>query len=75
MNQENLNKELIIASMLGIFQNVKSSIEKGADIHVNNDSALSWASNNGYLDIVKYLVSKGSNIHNNNNESSLRSAS
>ena len=39
----------------------------GADIHIDNDSPLSWASGNGHLDVVKYFVSIGANIHAYNN--------
>ena len=44
----------------------KYLIEKGADIHANNNFALKWSAENGHLDIVKYLVEKGANVHANN---------
>jgi ankyrin repeat protein len=45
-----------------------------ADIHVNDDNPLRWASMNGHLDVVKCLVSHGADIH-VNNEGALRWAS
>lgn len=44
------------ASIEGNLSLVKSLIEKGADIHFNNDSPLLNAVSKGYLDIVRYLV-------------------
>jgi ankyrin repeat protein len=38
-------------------------VEQGANIHVCDDLALRWASENGHLDVVKYLVEQGANIH------------
>ena len=35
------------------------TLAKGADIHVDSDYALIFASKNGYVDIVKYLVEQG----------------
>lgn len=52
----------------------KLLIDRGADIHVNNDYALQWASTNGCLDIVKFLVEKNADIH-TDNDCALRAAS
>jgi ankyrin repeat protein len=41
---------------------VKDAIEKGANIHANEDGALRFASTNGHLEVVKYLVEHGANI-------------
>ena len=41
----------------------KFLVEQGANIHADKDSALRWASRNGYLEIVKYLVEHGADIH------------
>lgn len=41
---------------------VHARVNKGADIHYNNDLPLYWASSAGDLQIVKYLVEKGANI-------------
>ncbi|MCK9596251.1 ankyrin repeat domain-containing protein [Candidatus Pacearchaeota archaeon] len=44
-------------------QEVKYYIENGYNIHVEDDLALRWAAEKGYLDIVKYLIGHGANIH------------
>ena len=38
-------------------------MEKGANIHDDNDEAIRWASFNGHLEVVKFLINKGANIH------------
>ena len=38
-------------------------VQEGINIHVEDDCALRWASENGYLGIVKFLVKSGANIH------------
>ena len=42
---------------------VKFLINRGADIHAENDYAVRYASYRGYLDVVKYLVENKANIH------------
>jgi len=56
---------LIEASKGGELNIVKEAIRNGADIHLNDEQALGWASEYGNLDIVKYLVSLGADIHEN----------
>ncbi|AYV85138.1 MAG: repeat protein [Satyrvirus sp.] len=51
------------ASVNNHLEIVKYVIEKGADIHAENDQALRKASRNGHLEIVKLLIEKGANIH------------
>ncbi len=36
-------------------------MERGANIHVNEEWALRLASKNGHLDVVRFLVEKGAN--------------
>jgi ankyrin repeat protein len=48
-------------------------IEKGADIHVNNDILIIWASKDGHLELVNFLIEKGINIH-ADNDNALRKA-
>ena len=74
MNQEQLNKQLIHAATNGQLEIIKYLVEKGADIHFNNDYALRLASSYGKLDVIKYLVEQGADIYRNNN-STLRRAS
>mgnify|MGYP002404279905 CR=1 FL=1 len=40
-------------------------VEKGANIHAENDMALQWVYRNGYLEMAKFLVENGTNIHAN----------
>ena len=47
----------------GDLEKVKEYIEKGADIHTQNDDALRSAASGGHISIVKYLIEKGVNIH------------
>ena len=49
------------------FDTFKYLIEKGANIHANNDFALEWNAENGHLDVVKYLIEKGADVHANDN--------
>ena len=42
-------------------------VSVGADVHVDNDFAIRYASEEGHLDVVKYLVSIGADIHADNN--------
>ena len=60
------NQEFIEATKAGDLEKVKTLVEQGADIHVNNDFAFRLASQNGHLKVVKYLVEQGADIHTNN---------
>ena len=47
----------------------KFLLEKGADIHADNDYALQYSARCGYLDIVKFLIEeKGADVHANYNK-------
>ena len=54
---QNLNDDLFKASKLGLLKVVKYLVENGANIHVYDNQAVRWASNNGHLEVVKYLES------------------
>jgi len=54
---------LLWASENNHLEIVKYVIEKGADIHAENDSALCRASYHDHLEIVKLLIEKGADIH------------
>ena len=41
---------------------VKLALEKGADIHVNNNEPLKVAVKNGHFNIIKFLVENGANV-------------
>jgi ankyrin repeat protein len=62
----NLNDELIVASKYGHLEVVKFLVEKGANIHADNNLALRCASKYGHLEIVKFLVKNGADIHADN---------
>lgn len=47
----------------GLTNIVKLYLDKGANVHINDDDALIFACRNGYLDIVKLLLDKGANVH------------
>jgi ankyrin repeat protein len=44
------------------YKMVKLLVSQGADIHVDDDEALRWASLSKDLKIVKYLISKGAKV-------------
>jgi len=44
----------------------KHLVECGADIHIDNDRALRWSIENGYIDIFKYLIENRASINNIN---------
>ena len=54
---------LITASKVGRLDAVKLAIDKGTDIHANDDEALREAADKGHLDVVQYLVEQGADIH------------
>jgi hypothetical protein len=56
------------AARLGHTEIVELLLEKGADVHANNDEALRWASENGHLEVVKLLLENGADVHANNDE-------
>ena len=52
----------------GHLEVVKYLVERGVDIHQDDDYALSLAVTHRHLGIVKFLVENGANIHNNDDE-------
>ena len=52
------NTSLIKAVESGNLETVKFLVEKGADVHADDDWALCWSASNGHLEVVKYLKSK-----------------
>ena len=55
------------ASSNGHLEVVKFLVEKGANVHADDNYALGWASENGHLDVVKFLVEKGADVNADNN--------
>ncbi len=70
----NKDKGLRWASANGHLAVVKYLVERGADIHTDNNIALSFASENGHLPVVKYLVKNKADIR-ADNDYALRHAS
>ena len=62
------NSLLIASSRKGELPLMKFAIEKGADIHTEEDLALKHAAWQGHLDAVRYLVENGADIHDNEDE-------
>lgn len=58
-----LNFLLVRAAEMKELSLVNYALEKGANIHFNNDQALRLGSSVGDLNIVKYLIEKGANPH------------
>jgi len=54
---------LRICAQAGKTKFVKYLIDIGAEVRMENDFALRWASRYGYVDIVKLLLDAGANVH------------
>ena len=63
---KNINEKFIYSVTNGHLNIVKACLKLGANIHVENDYALRWASAHGHLEVVKYLVEQGAKIHADN---------
>ena len=57
------NEELLESIKKNDLENVKRWVEKGANLHADDDYALRFSAGNGYLEIVKYLLEQGANLH------------
>jgi ankyrin repeat protein len=65
LNEKNfdLDQKLISASVKGDLDLVKKLIDQGADVHVEHDASLRYASEYGHLTVLKYLIEEaGANI-------------
>ncbi|MEK0338440.1 MAG: ankyrin repeat domain-containing protein, partial [Nitrosopumilus sp.] len=74
MGSLNPNKLLIQAAENGFLPGVKKAIERGADVHTDEDEALRHASAYGHYNIVALLLDNGADIHAIHDQA-LRSAS
>ena len=63
INKNTADKYLIETSQKGRLDQVMISLEKGADVHADDDEALRWASGNGHLEVVRLLLEKGADVH------------
>ena len=60
----NLDIQLIKAYRKGDLSQLKSLIEKGANVHERNEYALCSVAEHGHLELVKYLVEdRGADVH------------
>ncbi len=69
-----LNYNLGKAAAAGDIQKVKLLVEKGANIHDDEEWALCQAAENGHLDVVKFLVEHGADIRASRNQALFLSA-
>ena len=60
---EEMDEDLIDASQYGNLDRVRSLLDRGADIHAEDDIALRDASSNGHLEVVRLLLDRGADIH------------
>jgi ankyrin repeat protein len=58
-----LNKYLIKYKYYKNYELVKLLLENGADVHVENDCSLRWASCCGHDKVVKILLENGADVH------------
>jgi len=63
----NLDKQLIEACRLGLYEVAKYLILNGADVHTNNDWPLRLAFYYNHYELAKYLILNGANVHTYNN--------
>ena len=63
MNDIHPNELLIKSSVIGFLPGVKLALERGADIHADEDYALQYASQNGHKDVVELLLKNGADVH------------
>jgi ankyrin repeat protein len=62
----NVDKNILNEHLIKYYDNyelIKLLLENGANVHVNNDNSLIYASNYGYVRIVKLLLEYGANVH------------
>ena len=57
------NERLVYGANRGYDEIVKTSLQRGADIHANDDEALYLAAKNGNIETVRLLLDRGADIH------------
>ena len=58
-----MNEALIVSAWNGHLDVVKYLLERGANIHAQDDWALIGSAAKGHLNVVKYLLERGADIH------------
>ena len=59
LKYEDLESKLRVAAHTGDLEVIKSLVEKGVDVHIDNDYAFRYACQNGHFEIVKFLTDTG----------------
>ena len=62
------DKLLLKSCQIGFIKGIELALEKGADVHYNNEQALRWASEEGNTEIVKCLLDLGVDVNVNNDQ-------
>jgi len=70
-----INQQFIKAVQNNQIDELKNLLDRGADIHADNDEALRCSASNGHLETVKFLVAQGANIHANDDDALKNAAS
>ena len=74
MSIAKLNKLLIKSAINGNLEEVRSLVERGANIHAQDDEALKSSAAKGHLNVVKYLLERGADIHAQDDKALIESA-
>jgi ankyrin repeat protein len=64
-----VNKVILHEPLIPLLDFIDTAIKHNADIHVDGQEPINWASRNGYLDIIKCLIEYGANIHSDDDDS------
>lgn len=59
----NLGDELLECICRRNLMDIEKLLVLGVDVHVYDDCALRWASQNGYVEIVEVLLEAGADVH------------
>ena len=58
-----INQQFIKAAQNNQIDELKNLLDRGADIHANDDEALKLSAEHGHLEVVKFLVAQMANIY------------
>jgi len=63
VEEDTIDYMFIDASINGRLEDVRTLLDRGVDIHYNDDFAFRWASCRGHLEVVRLLLDRGADIH------------